>query len=165
LATEALSRESAYVAMSRATDSTELFVSLGRGPDDPGHDPRRRREADLDELTRRFATSRAKQLALFEADPTEPSGDGDTPRHAGRIQGAGTADPVSAAVYGAHQARGLVEGTSVGGPELSGSTSNGTQSDIDRRRDEAHRRIAAELARRGWTHQVDAPERSWGLER
>jgi conjugative relaxase-like TrwC/TraI family protein len=165
LATEELSRESAYVAMSRATESTELFVPLGRGPDDPSHDPRRRPEADLDELTRRFATSRSKQLALFEADATEPSCDGDAPRHAGRTRGVGTADPVSAAVYGAHQASGLVEGTSVGGPELSGSTSNGAQSDIDRRRDEAQRRIAAELTRRGWTLQVDTPQRSWGLER
>jgi Ti-type conjugative transfer relaxase TraA len=167
LATEALRRESAYVAMSRATESTELFVSLGPGLDDPTHDPRPRRRADLDELSRRFAASRAKQLALFETDPTEPTGDGDAPRRGLRVRAAGTADAMSAEVYGAHRARGLVEGTSVGGPEQSGSTSNSTRprTEIDRRRDETLRRIAAELTRRGWTHQVDGPERSWGLER
>jgi ATP-dependent exoDNAse (exonuclease V) alpha subunit len=166
LATESLSRESAYVAMSRATESTELFVPLGPGLDDATHDPRLRCRSDLDELTRRFATSRVKQLALFEADPTEPVGDTDTPGREVRVRAASSADATSAAVYGAHEARGLVEGKSVGGPELSGSTSHATrQPEIDCRRDEAQRRIVAELAQRGWSHELDAQERSSGLER
>jgi conjugative relaxase-like TrwC/TraI family protein len=67
LATESLNREAAYVAMSRARKGSELFVPIGSSHDDPGHDPRNAQRAS-DDLARRLANSRAKQLATAEID-------------------------------------------------------------------------------------------------
>ena len=81
LSSESLSQESGYVAMSRATQSTELFVPLGTEAHEvegteQTHDPRRREPDDpLVDLTRRLQTSRAKQLALFEAQASDSSDD------------------------------------------------------------------------------------------
>jgi hypothetical protein len=65
LATESMTREAAYVAMSRAREGSELFVPIGSSHDDPGHDPRNTQRAS-DDLARRLANSRAKQLATAE---------------------------------------------------------------------------------------------------
>jgi hypothetical protein len=74
LATAALTREAAYVAMSRARESTELFVAVQTDLEGR-HDPRAELRADpLGELKRRLATSRAKQLAHLELE-----GEGITP--------------------------------------------------------------------------------------
>jgi ATP-dependent exoDNAse (exonuclease V) alpha subunit len=67
LATESLNREAAYVAMSRAREGSELFVPIGSSHDDPGHDPRNTQRAS-DDLARRLANSRGKQLATAELD-------------------------------------------------------------------------------------------------
>ena len=81
LSSESLSQESGYVAMSRATQATELFVPLGTEAHEMGgmeqtHDPRQRVPDDpLFDLTRRLQTSRAKQLALFEAQASDSSDD------------------------------------------------------------------------------------------
>ena len=67
LATEALTKEAGYVALSRAKTTTELFVPL-RPDVDLGHDQRRFGGDDLAALVRRLATSRGKQMALLEFD-------------------------------------------------------------------------------------------------
>jgi Ti-type conjugative transfer relaxase TraA len=67
LATESLTREAAYVAMSRARECSELFIPIGSSHDDPGHDPRSSHRAS-DDLARRLATSRAKQMAAVELE-------------------------------------------------------------------------------------------------
>jgi Ti-type conjugative transfer relaxase TraA len=67
LATDSLTREAGYVAMSRARSGTELFVPTSAfedgivrtGTDSPGHDP-------LEGVTRRLLVSRAKQIATAE---------------------------------------------------------------------------------------------------
>jgi conjugative relaxase-like TrwC/TraI family protein len=74
LGTESLTREVAYVAMSRAREGSELFVPLGSNGDDPGHDPRNSHRAGND-LARRLANSRAKQLAIAQLEFVTPRGD------------------------------------------------------------------------------------------
>lgn len=83
LATEALTKEAGYVALSRASGGSELFVALGEGADEAGHDPRPRADDPRDDLVRRLATSRAKQLASTELESARSS--------TGRVRG----DPVS----------------------------------------------------------------------
>jgi Ti-type conjugative transfer relaxase TraA len=169
LASESLSRESGYVAMSRATQSTELFVPLGLRDHELAHDPRQGESLDpLVDLTRRLQTSRAKQLALFEAKAIEPDGDEETPPKRNSL---GASSPPSddsrAGLYGVGQAgRGQDDGKSVGGSELNkGPWATGQVSEIDRRLNESRRRIADELARLGRSRTVEEPDRSRGLGR
>jgi conjugative relaxase-like TrwC/TraI family protein len=73
LATESLTQEAGYVAMSRARSGTELFVPVdGSGEDLPGHDLRHQSDDPMARTVRRLGTSGAKQLALSElATPAE----------------------------------------------------------------------------------------------
>jgi hypothetical protein len=68
LATESLTKEAGYVALSRARARSELFVSLDHMDADAGigHDPRRGNGDPLAELARRLRASQAKQLASEE---------------------------------------------------------------------------------------------------
>ncbi len=68
LATESLTREAGYVAMSRARESSELFVPLGPSQEQMGHDLRPRQTEPMADLARRLASSRAKQLAVAELE-------------------------------------------------------------------------------------------------
>jgi len=169
LSSEALSQESGYVAMSRATQSTELFVPLGSSGDGLAHDPRRREPADpLFDLTRRLRTSRAKQLALFEANVIESNGAEETPPK--RMSFAPSTRPPEdspAGLYGVRQTgRGHVDGKSVDSSELSKDPwATDTASEIDRRLNESRRHIANELARLGRSRPLEGPDRSRGLGR
>ena len=172
LSSESLSQESGYVAMSRATQSTELFVPLGTGVDEMGgteqtHDPRQREPDDpLFDLTRRLQTSRAKQLALFEAQASDSSDDQVPPKRVSLSQSSPPSDGSSVGLYGAGQAgRGQVEGKSVGESELNTDPwATGKLSEIDRRLGDARRRIADELARLGRSRSLEGPDRSRGLD-
>jgi Ti-type conjugative transfer relaxase TraA len=62
LATEALSREAGYVAMSRARIGTDLFVAGGAF--EHGHGPDYAADEPMERTAARLATSRAKKLAL-----------------------------------------------------------------------------------------------------
>ena len=169
LSSESLSQESGYVAMSRATQSTELFVPLGTRGHELTHDPRQGEPLDpLVDLTRRLQTSRAKQLALFEAKVTEPDGDEETPPKRKALGPSTNASEDSrAGLYGVGQAgRGRIDGESVGGSELSkGPWATGQVSEIDRRLSESRRRIADALARLGRSRTIEEPDRSRGLGR
>jgi Ti-type conjugative transfer relaxase TraA len=77
LATEALTRESGYVAMSRARGGAELFVA--DGPFETGHGPDAVPDEPLAATANRLATSRAKRLAS-ELLGTEPPRWIDPPR-------------------------------------------------------------------------------------
>jgi conjugative relaxase-like TrwC/TraI family protein len=69
LASQSLTKEAGYVALSRAREASELFVPLELGEDGLGHDPRTRAQhRGHDDLARRLATSRAKQLAMAELE-------------------------------------------------------------------------------------------------
>jgi hypothetical protein len=169
LSGESLNRESGYVAMSRATQSTELFVPVGLGAHEMTHDQRRQDPPDpLADLTRRLQTSRAKQLALFETKVGESNGDEESPPQRMTF-GPSTRPPGDsrAGAYGVGQpGRGHDDGKSVGGSELSkGPWGTGQVSEIDRRLNEARRRIADELARLGRSRTLEEPERSRGLGR
>jgi hypothetical protein len=72
LATEALTRESGYVAMSRARDGAELFVA--NGPFEDGHGPGVVPDEPLAATAARLATSRAKHLASEFLDSAQPRG-------------------------------------------------------------------------------------------
>jgi hypothetical protein len=172
LSSDSLSQESGYVAMSRATQSTELFVPLGTEAHEVDgtertHDPRPRVPDDpLVDLTRRLQTSRAKQLALFEAQASDSSDDQGLPKRVFLSQSSPPPEGSSIGLYGASQAgRGQVEGKSVGESELNTdpwATSN--LSEIDRRLDDARRRIADELARLGRSRSLEGLDRSRGLD-
>ena len=173
LSSESLSKESGYVAMSRATQSTELFVPLGTEAHEvegteQTHDPRRREPDDpFIDLTRRLQTSRAKQLALFEAQPSDSSDDQVPLKRMALTQTSPPSDGSSVGLYGAGQSgRGQVEGKSVGESELSTDPwATGPISEIDRRLGDARRRIADELARLGRSRTIEEPDRSHGLGR
>ena len=172
LSSEALSQESGYVAMSRATQSTELFVPLGTGVDDMAgpeqtHDPRRREPDDpLFDLTHRLQTSRAKQLALFEAQAGDSNDEQVDLKRVSLRPNSPPADGSSDGLYGAGQAgRAQVEGKSVGESELNTDPwATGNRSEIDRRLGDARRRIADELARLGRSRSLEGPDRSRGLD-
>jgi len=72
LATEALTRESGYVAMSRARGGAELFVAAG--PFENGHGPDVVPDEPLAVTANRLATSRAKRLASEFLDSEQPRG-------------------------------------------------------------------------------------------
>jgi len=172
LSSESLSKESGYVAMSRATQSTELFVPLGTEAHEvegteQTHDPRRREPDDpFIDLTRRLQTSRAKQLALFEAQPSDSSDDQVPLKRMALTQTSPPSDGSSVGLYGAGQSgRGQVEGKSVGESELNTDPwATGNLSEIDRRLGDARRRIADELARLGRRRSLEGPDRSRVLD-
>ena len=91
LASESLTREAGYVAMSRARKGTELFVAAS--PIDDGLDCEEHGPKDLHALERvaaRLSVSRAKHLALDEVEPAPDhlSGDkGATMEHRRRLAG------------------------------------------------------------------------------
>jgi conjugative relaxase-like TrwC/TraI family protein len=170
LSTESLGQESGYVAMSRATESTELFVPLELSSETQSHDLRGRGPADaLVDLTRRFRSSRAKQLALFEVEGDESGPRDEIPQERAlpRLSAVDSEDDAPSASYGVRQAaRGQLDGKSVGRAELSGDPwSTGNVSEIDRRLTESRRRIADELARLSRSRALETPERSRGLGR
>jgi conjugative relaxase-like TrwC/TraI family protein len=72
LASESLSRESGYVAMSRARHGSELFVASG--PFEHGHGPDGAPEEPLATTAARLATTRAKHLASEYAEVLAPRG-------------------------------------------------------------------------------------------
>ncbi|HXN62597.1 MAG TPA: MobF family relaxase, partial [Acidimicrobiales bacterium] len=76
LATESLTREAGYVAMSRAREASELFVPLGPSREQTGHDLRPRQSQPMADLARRLASSRAKHLAVAELDAGSAPHDG-----------------------------------------------------------------------------------------
>jgi hypothetical protein len=164
LSSESLSRESGYVAMSRATESTELFVPLDPGIDEAGHDPRGRMPGDpLSEVARRLAVSRAKQLALFEAESAESAGEQDPAlRRSLRSSDGDDVDPSDQRIYGDRRAvTGSVDGNAVSGSQLfNGDEPDRALSEIERRLEESRRRISAALSRRGWSRSLVEPERS-----
>ena len=140
-----------------------------REPDELTHDPRQGEPLDpLVDLTRRLQTSRAKQLALFEAKVVESDGDEETPpKRKSFGPSVGSPEDSGAGLYGVGQAgRGHDDGKSVGGSELSkGPWDTGQVSEIDRRLSESRRRIADELARLGRSRSLEEPDRSRGLGR
>jgi ATP-dependent exoDNAse (exonuclease V) alpha subunit len=75
LATESLTREAGYVAMSRAREGSVLFVPLGPSQKQMGHDLRPRENQPMTDLARRLASSRAKQLAVAELEAGSPQHD------------------------------------------------------------------------------------------
>jgi conjugative relaxase-like TrwC/TraI family protein len=163
LSSESLSQESGYVAMSRATESTELFVSLELSRETPSHDLRGREPSDsLVDLTRRFQTSRAKQLALFDVEGGEPEVEDEIPqqRPLPPLSALHPEDGAHSESYGVRQAaRGEFDGKSVGKSELSaGPWSTDNVSGIDRRLSESRRRIADELARLGRCRPLETPD-------
>jgi hypothetical protein len=173
LSSESLSQESGYVAMSRATESTELFVPLGSGGHEPAHGPRRSEPADpIVDLTRQLQTSRAKQLALFEVGANEPTEGEESRQRLNPYSVTSSSDSVSAGLYGARQAvRELTSGVAVRRSEVSehsGSTDG--ESEIDRLLRRSRQRIEAHLVRNGLSRQgegrqLDGPDRSRGLGR
>jgi conjugative relaxase-like TrwC/TraI family protein len=169
LSSESLSQESGYVAMSRATRSTELFVPIGLGVNEVAHDQRWQEPPDpLADLTRRLQTSRAKQLALFEAKVMEPDGEEEVPPKGTSLRPSTRPSENSAdGFYGVGQAgRGQGDEKSVRGSELSkGPWATGELSEIDRRLNESRRRIADEVARLGRSRPLERPDRSRGLGR
>jgi conjugative relaxase-like TrwC/TraI family protein len=170
LSSESLSQESGYVAMSRATESTELFVPLELSSERQSHDLRGREPIDpLVELTRRFGTSRAKQLALFDikGDESEVEGEMSQQQALPRLATEHSEDDAPSQSYGVRQAAGgQLDGTSVGKSELSTDPwSTDNVSEIDRRLSESRRRIADELARLGRSRPIETPDRSRGLGR
>jgi conjugative relaxase-like TrwC/TraI family protein len=169
LSSESLSQESGYVAMSRARESTELFVPLGPDVNELTHDPRQGEPLDpLVDLTRRLQISRAKQLALFEAKTVESNGDEDTaPKRKSLGPGVNSPGDSGDGLYGVGQAgRGHDDGKSVGGSELNkGPCATGALSEIDRRLNASRRRIADELARLSRSRSLEEPDRSRGLGR
>jgi hypothetical protein len=70
LATESLTKEAGYVALSRARQCTDLFVPLGPDVDELGHNPRSGEQDRRGDIARRLTTSRAKQLATVELERT-----------------------------------------------------------------------------------------------
>ena len=70
LATDSLTREAGYVAMSRARHGTELFVPSAGVDDDPGCGHEAARTDDpLERVGARLSVSKAKHLALDEYQP------------------------------------------------------------------------------------------------
>ena len=67
-----MTRESGYVAMSRARDGAELFVATG--PFEDGHGPGVVPDEPLAVTAARLATSRAKRLASESLDSAQPRG-------------------------------------------------------------------------------------------
>jgi conjugative relaxase-like TrwC/TraI family protein len=169
LSSESLSQESGYVAMSRATQSTELFVPLGSAAHEFTHDHRRQEPPDpLVDLTRRLQTSRAKQLALFGAKVVEPDGDDEMPpKRMSLISRAYPSEDSAGEIYRVREGRrGQIDGKSVRRSELKTDPWGGAEvSEIDQRLTEARRRIADELARLGRSRSIDGPDRSRGLGR
>jgi conjugative relaxase-like TrwC/TraI family protein len=168
LATESLTREAAYVAMSRAREGSELFVPLDSSHDDPGHDPRARHRT-IDDLTRRLASSRAKQLATAELE--------DLPSH-GHL-GPAVGPPRARAMVTPGERR--QETVYRDGPLIeAGSWSQADDTTTDdeavplRRRSRNHvmtlaqdaeARIEAERDRLGCPRSGPKQDRSWGLGR
>lgn len=169
LSSESLSQELGYVAMSRATQSTDLFVPLGTGANELTHDPRQREPVDpLFDLTRRLQTSRAKQLALFEVKASDSSGDDQIPpKRVALSPNTAPSDDSSVGLYGVRQARrGQVEGKSVGGSELNTDPwAIDKVSEIERRLNGARRRIADQMDRLARSRPLEVPDRSRGLGR
>jgi conjugative relaxase-like TrwC/TraI family protein len=172
LATEALTKEAGYVALSRARAGSELFVPLGCGTDDPGHDPRQQSQDPAADLVRRLATSRAKQLASAElengnspvghlsavAQPTERGAA--TERTAGERDGLRVYREVSQTEVGS--------GTDADEPTTDEAGSLRRHRSLDdamRLAHEARARVAAERDPVGWTRSSPEHDRSWGLGR
>ena len=131
------------------------------------HDPRQRVPDDpFFDLTRRLQTSRAKQLALFEAQGSDSSDEQIPPKRMSLTESSPPSDGSSVGLYGAGQAgRGQVEGKSVGESELNTDPwATGNLSEIDRRLGDARRRIADELARLGRNRSLEGPDRSRALD-
>ena len=82
LASESLSRESGYVAMSRARHGSHLFVTSG--PFEHGHGPDVAPEEPLATTASRLATTRAKHLATEYAHVLAPGG---VDPHGGKLLG------------------------------------------------------------------------------
>jgi conjugative relaxase-like TrwC/TraI family protein len=169
LSSESLSRESGYVAMSRATELTELFVPLESSGERESHAWNGPELTDpLVDLTRRFEISRAKQLALFEVGDTtsEPQGGIPPQRALPRGSEVGPDDAADGESYGVRQAaRGQGDGKSMGKAELSADPwSTDSVPDIDRRLRESRRRITEQLTRLGQSREIEAPDRSRGRD-
>ena len=169
LSSESLTREAGYVAMSRARESTELFVSVRSDPDEVAHDPRRTGEVDpLDELRRRLGTSRAKGFAIDELE-TAASFNG------GRAEGGRTPSAATGverenqphALYrDPRGGRGVGDATAMGAQELNEDTGTADSgSDPVQRVHQRQRRLAEDLARRGFVREIEPGSRSLGLER
>jgi conjugative relaxase-like TrwC/TraI family protein len=166
LATESLSQEAGYVAMSRARERTELFVPLGPGPDAMAHDQRQRSEPEpLAHVARRLASSRAKQLAMFDlahgdAPHDRRRGEPDYRRHAEDDQ-----KGASLGVYGARRSEpGRDEGNSVGGQDLKEEPTLVLALAEISERDDAHDQGEKDVARWHQTRDLER-DRSRGLGR
>jgi hypothetical protein len=172
LATEALTKEAGYVALSRARDGSELFVALGEGPDELGHDPRQRLQDPSADLARRLASSRAKQLASTELESAR-SPAGRTSAVAPSLSEAvlsacASGGPLRFRVY--REAPQIEVGS---GNYADDPTTDETQSRLRHRSlddavklaDEARERVEAERDSAGRLRPTPEHDRSWGLGR
>ncbi len=156
LATENLSREAGYVAMSRARAGTELFVPLGAAEDSPRHDPRQPAADPMALTARRLATSRAKQLASSELAPIA----------AALADAAG--GMVERSVYRDQAQIGGGHGTSSDDPDSAGAEVLGrhrTLHDAMNLAIETRERVESELARSSWGREPTQLDRSRGRGR
>jgi conjugative relaxase-like TrwC/TraI family protein len=168
LAGESLTREAAYVAMSRAREGSELFVPFGSSDDDPGHDPRNTPRT-RDNLARRMATSRAKQLATVELEGRSWHGhralDATTP--AARSN-ATPGEPRLVTVYRDEPQIESGSGSQADDPTTDDAEPSRRHQSFDDAMNLAHQakaRIEAERDRLGWPRPGSEHDRSWGLGR
>jgi conjugative relaxase-like TrwC/TraI family protein len=164
LATESLTREAGYVAMSRARLGSELFVPLSAMEDglagETVHDPRGEvREDPLREVTRRLMISRAKRLVTSELGH-ECS--------AARIPQFGPHDPAGPSVGGddvpwAEGGRmGIVDAGQV---EASVNFRAIDEDPDDTSQPHVRQRLGHELILRPHLARSEEHDRSWGLSR
>jgi conjugative relaxase-like TrwC/TraI family protein len=168
LATESLSQEAGYVAMSRAKERTELFVPLGPGPDSMAHDQRERSEPEpLADIARRLGSSRAKQLAMFDLAVDEVLGHRRIGGPGDGTDATGEHDDKDAhlGVYGARRSEpGRDDGPTMDAQDLSEDPTLASALDPMTERHDAHDQGDDDVAR--WSRSRDLePDRSRGLGR
>jgi hypothetical protein len=169
LATESLTREAGYVAMSRARRGSELFVPLSAMEDglagETGHDPRETSpENPLGQVTRRLMTSRAKQLATSELDQDCNAANGAPFQSEGPAGPSVGGDEVLAPEGGP---MGIVSAGRVRGPGNDHVNGHRTDEESDTaRQPHLRQRLGLdELILRAQPARSHEHDRSWGLSR
>jgi hypothetical protein len=172
LATESLTKEAGYVALSRARECSELFVPLDGGADEIGHDPKQRSNDPGADLARRLSTSHAKQLATAELEGGMSKQGRERTDAVPSVIHAGSFPPAperqdGQRVYGQAQQIELGSGTNSDEPttdEAQGLRRYRSLNDAIKLANEAHARVDAERDL-GPSQTRPERDRSWGLSR
>jgi hypothetical protein len=170
LAGPSLTKEAAYVALSRAREASELFVPLGLGQDEPGHDPRPPARHPHEDLARRLATSRAKQLATAELEHAFGQAPRPIAEQATSLERSGVfplppGETDRLGVYGEAQI-GVDSGSPADDPTSEGAEPLRRHRSLDDAMNLAHEtqeRIEAERDPLGRSRPAREHDRSWGL--